>query len=289
VDTITTDNSITAVMASGQQIQGRITSANGRLQIGTVSVEPGEVTSLRDAGEQAAFERLLNPAWSELWAGTASIAWAGTGGNAKTNTFSIGVNAARATNTDRTSVYFNSIKASALLGGTQTSTAQAVRGGLAYNRNFTAKIFFNGFNDWEYDRFQALDLRATVGGGAGYHLWKADSGRLDLLGGFAWNHSKFDPAPDPKFTRNAAEAYWGDDFSYKLTDRTNLNQSFRMFNNLTDTGEYRMNFDVGAITQVFKWLTWNITFSDRYLSNPAPGRKTNDFLYSTGIGISFSH
>jgi hypothetical protein len=50
-----------------------------------------------------------------------------------------------------------------------------------------------------------------------------------------------------------------------------------------------MNFDTGATTVLFRWLTWNIALSDRYLTNPAPGRKSNDFLYSTGFGFTFVH
>jgi hypothetical protein len=61
-----------------------------------------------------------------------------------------------------------------------------------------------------------------------------------------------------------------------------------MFNNLSDTGTYRVNGDLGLSTKIAKWLTWNLALSDRYLSNPAPGRKTNDFLYTTGLGITFA-
>ena len=209
-------------------------------------------------------------------------------GNAQTNTLSIGMNAARVTNTDRTTLYFNAVKASALINGTKSGTAQAVRGGAGYNRNLAKRLFFSGFNDWEYDRFQALDLRVTLGGGLGFHVWKSERGQLNLPFGLAWSHSTFDPAPRPKFTRNAAEAYWGDDLTFKLSSRTSLTQSYRMFNNLSDTGEYRANFDLGASTQLFKQVSWNVSFSDRYLSNPASGRKTNDLLYTTGVGINFA-
>ena len=41
-------------------------------------------------------------------------------------------------------------------------------------------------------------------------------------------------------------------------------------------------------TKIWKWLSWNVSLSDRYLSNPAPGRKTNDVLYTTGLGITFA-
>ena len=55
--------------------------------------------------------------------------------------------------------------------------------------------------------------------------------------------------------------------------RERLVQSFRMFNNLTNTGQYRVNFDIGATTQLTKWLNWNVSLSDRYLSNPVAGRR----------------
>ena len=60
-----------------------------------------------------------------------------------------------------------------------------------------------------------------------------------------------------------------------------------MFNNMTNTGEYRQNVDVGIAAALAKWLTWNVSISDRYLSNPAPGRKKNDFLYTMGLGVTF--
>ena len=47
--------------------------------------------------------------------------------------------AARQTNLDKTSVYFNTIRASALLRGVNEKTAQAVRGGWAYNRNVSSR------------------------------------------------------------------------------------------------------------------------------------------------------
>jgi hypothetical protein len=62
-----------------------------------------------------------------------------------------------------------------------------------------------------------------------------------------------------------------------------------MFNDLTNTGIYRVNFDMGLSTKLLKWLSWNLSVSDRYLSDPAPGRKTNDFFYTTGLGVSFSN
>ena len=49
-----------------------------------------------------------------------------------------------------------------------------------------------------------------------------------------------------------------------------------------------VSFDTGMSTKLSKWLTWNVSLSDRYLNDPAPGRKTNDLLYTTGLGITFA-
>jgi uncharacterized protein DUF481 len=61
-----------------------------------------------------------------------------------------------------------------------------------------------------------------------------------------------------------------------------------MFNNVSESGEYRMNFDVGTDTKLGKWFAWQLTISDRYISNPAPGRLKNDLLISSGVRISFA-
>jgi len=288
IESITADKPLNVVLHDGNTVQGTLVTANGKIQIAGAgagqSVAPGEITTLRDADEQKAYERLLKPGWGQLWDGNASVAFAGSAGNAKTRTFTTSVNAARVTRTDKTSLYFNSINASALISGKSDSTAQAVRGGVAYDHNVSPRLFVNTFNDWEYDRFQHLDLRFVIGGGFGWHALKKERSVLDLLGGFDYNHSSF----STPLTQNSAEAFWGDAYTYKVGAATSLVQSFRMFNDLTNTGAYRVNFDLGASTKLSKWLNWNVAFSDRYLNHPAPGRKTNDLLYTTGVGITFA-
>jgi putative salt-induced outer membrane protein YdiY len=293
VATVSADQPLNVVVPGNRAIKGPVETKNDRIVVGASgtaqAVALTDVVALRNDAEQRTHERLLHPGLLDLWTVTGSMNIAGTRGNAEASTLTTPINFVRASNTSRTTAYFNSIRATATVDGIKAQTAKAIRGGWAYNRDLTTKIFFNGFNDYEYDRFQNLDLRVVLGGGLGYHVWKRETGRLDVLAGMAWNREKFGPpAPDLPFTRNSAEAYWGDDFAYKVASRTTLTQAFRMFNNLSNSGEYRMNFDIGATTALLRWLTWNISLSDRYLSNPAPGRKTNDFLYSTGFGFAFS-
>jgi len=292
IENVKADQPLNVELVDGETLKATIQGSDGNIQVAapatTRTVPQTEVVAIRNQEEQNKYERFLRPGLLDLWTVTGSLNMAGAKGNAETLTFTTPIALARVSNTSKTTAYFNSIRASARIDDVNEQTAQAVRGGWAYSRNVATRVFLNTFNDYEYDKFQSLDLRVVLGGGAGYHVWKSDRGQLDLLGGGAWNREKFDPVPEPAFVRNSAEAYWGNDFQMKITSRTAITQSFRMFNNLSQGGDYRMNFDAGASTNLTRWLTWTVALSDRYLSDPVPGRKANDILYTTGLGFTFS-
>ena len=201
---------LNVVLPDGETVQATLQTSEGKIELKETrqSLAPADVVTIRNADEQKTHERLLNPPWSRLWAGTATIGFAGTQGNAQTRTFTMALNAAQTTSTDKTSLYFNAVKASALVNRVNADTAQAVRGGWGYSHTISSRFFVNTFNDYEYDRFQNLDLRFVWGGGLGYSVWKGERGRLDLTGGGAYNHEKFSP-PSPGAVKYSAWAeFW---------------------------------------------------------------------------------
>ncbi|MDA1313713.1 MAG: DUF481 domain-containing protein [Acidobacteria bacterium] len=291
VESVTTDTPLHVVLPGDKAVRATLATQAEQIQVKgpeqSQMVARDDILALRNDAEQSKYEKLINPGLLDLWTVNGSFGIAGAKGNAETLTVTTPINFARISNTTTTTAYFNSIRSTATINGGSERTANAIRGGWAHNRNLGSKMFLNGFNDYEYDEFQSLDLRVVFGGGLGYHLWRGKKGSMDVVGGAAWNRETFDPAPDPTFTRNSAEAYWGNNLSYELNARTTFTQGFRMFNNLSNSGEYRLNFDLGAATELTDWLTWNVSLSDRFLSNPLPGRQSNDLLYSTGLGFSF--
>jgi len=302
VDSVKADAPLTVVLPNDKSVEGTIATSGDKIVVtekGTSeTVAPKDIVALRNADEQKVYLRMLRPRWYELWLITGNISIAGAAGNAETRTFTTPITLVRATRHDKTTAYFNFIRSAASVDGQSKETASAIRGGWSYNRNLHPKIFVTVFNDFEHDRFQNLDLRTVLGGGLGWHAWKKEKGFVDIVGGGDYNHEQFgacDPVltcagatPVPGFSRSSAEAYWGDDLGYKPVKKFAITQSFRMFNNLSNTGDYRMNFDLGMSTSLSKYFTWNAAVSDRYLSNPAAGRKKNDFLYSTGFGFTFT-
>jgi hypothetical protein len=288
VTAIASDQPLTVVLPDGKSVAGKVSSAEGKMDVATATaVESAplpQVSTIRNADEQKAYERLLHPRLLELWAGYFDLGLAAARGNAKTTTFTTAFNAVRETRTDKITLYYNQIYATATVDQKNAATAEAVRGGWAYNRNMNPRLFLNTFNDYEYDQFQSLNLRFVAGGGAGFAAIKKGNQELDLLAGAAYERENF----STPLTRSSAEVYWGDDYTHKLSAKTSLRQSFRMFNNLSDTGVYRMNFDLAASTNFRKWLAWQITASDRFLSNPVAGRQRNDILLSTGFRVNFA-
>ena len=163
--------------------------------------------------------------------------------------------------------------------------ASAIRGGVRYDLNIGPRWFVFAFTDFEHDAFQGLDLRNVLGGGVGHHLIKTDNATLDVDVGGDYDQEYFTATSLlPSLTRKTAEVIAGEQFNIKLNGRVSLSEAFHFFPNTSNTGEFRYQLDATATTKVKNWLSWQITYSSRYLSNPLPGFRSNDVLLPQGCG-----
>jgi putative salt-induced outer membrane protein YdiY len=280
-------------LGDGQMIAGPIETVNGKFNVttktaGVVAVSKESIQFIRNNDEQAKaqaeIDHFRNPRLVDLWVGNLDLGFAASRGNANTETLTLSTNAVRATTRDKIAVYYTSIFSSSdFSGGTTQTTANSKRGGVAYNLNLNKKAFVFGSVDLESDQFQDLDLRFTPAGGGGYHAIATMPTQLDLRVGAAANREFFSTG----LNRTSAELLLGDNFAHKFSATTHVEQKLDFFTNLSDTGAYRVNFDVSAVTVIRKWFSWQFTVSDRYLSNPVAGRKKNDAIFSTGLRVSF--
>lgn len=294
IDAITSTAPLYVHLTSGDTLAGPVTTSGGQFSVattntGTVSVTKEKIKALVSKEEEIAYEkeieRLRNPSLLDLWTGFVDTGLSMARGNSNSTTFSVGMNAARITPRDKISAYFTSLYSKNKTGGISVVGAQADRGGIRYDANFTGRNFAFGSVDLEYDKFQNLDLRAVFGGGLGRHLIKNEATVLDVFGGGTLNKEFFANG----VSRTAGEIQIGDLLNHKVNKSFQVTQSLVFFPNLSETGEYRMNFDVAAVTTLKRWLGWHITVSDRYLSNPVLATiKKNDFLLTTGLRISFA-
>jgi len=293
VESIAAPEPLTVTLKDGGTVVGPVTTAGRQLSVatqnaGTVVIAKDAVQAIRNQEEQAAYERELerfrNPGLLDLWAGYVDTGLALTRGNSHITTFTLGANATRATTRDKINFYFTSLYSSQRLAGISGTTANARRGGVRYDLNISKSVFGFGFTDLESDQFQNLDLRWVAGGGLGYHVFKKEKSFLDVFGGGALNKEFF----ANNIHRTSGEVLFGDELLYQLSGSTTLQQKFVAYPNISEPGEYRLNFDSSAITRLGKRLSWQLTLSDRYLSNPVAGHKKNDVIFTTGLRVAFT-
>lgn len=292
IASLSSDEPLTVTLQNGGKVTGRVRVEEGKAVVTTpegkpVSVPYPQVLAIRNSAAQAAWEReqtrAANPPLMDFWSGTVGLNLATARGNARTTTFGAGATAQRVTGFDKIIFNYSQIYSTQSTVAPFGATASRVSGAVRYDRNITARVFGFALNSYDYDRFLDLDLRSVVGGGLGYHAYKSARSYWDLGAGADWAREAFGTG----LVRNSGEALVSEESLHQLNTAVQLTQRLSVFPNLTSRGDYRLNFDGGASFKLTKLLSWNVTLSDRYLSNPLPGKKSNDLLLTTGLSISF--
>jgi putative salt-induced outer membrane protein YdiY len=303
VTSIVSSQTLHLALKDGQTIVGTVTTTDGKFEVATKDTGPvvaakEVVVGVRDDAEQKAYDdqidRLRHPHLTDFWSGLLDTGLSVTRGNSDSLTFNLSGKAARVTDRDKISVYTTAIYSDSSVDGVTSTTAHAIRGGVRGDLNVSDKFFVFCFTDFEYDQFQDLDLRNVIGGGLGYHVINTKATTFDVFAGGSYDADFFGAlaatasAPaTPAITRKTGEIVLGETFNTKINNRTTLTEQFSLYPNVSDTGTYRFQFDATAATKLKNWLSWQVTYSDRYLSNPLAGFKNNDLLLSTGVRLTF--
>ncbi len=255
-------------LQNGKTAVGSVATSDDRLEIttktGTVEAPKSSVKTLRNDAEQAAYEKTLHPGLLQGWKAGLNVGFVLTGGNSQTENLSLAFTGIRQTLHDKLGLYANSVYATNNAPGAVPATsANTIGGGLRYDHNLTERVFGFVATDFFSDALQTLNLRSVIGGGAGFHAIKKDSTTLDLLGGVNYTHESY-----TVLTRNVAALTIGEELMHKLTKSTVLNERLYFFPDLNSAGDYRGTFDFATVTKMNKWLGWQNSFSDVYVTNP---------------------
>ena len=264
---------------------------------GTEALPAASVTTVRNAGDQQAYEASLNPNWLHAWTGSANVSFALARGNSNTTTVGTGMTLVRPTRTDKTSLYYSEIYTHD--GILNETTAEHQAAGARYDHNINPKLFAFGTTDFATDALQFLDLRSVLGGGFGWHAIAKPNQQLDVLGGVVWTHENYGQIPAiltttpitpavPAEVNSFAALDFGEQYTRKLGASNSFTEQGYIFPDLADTSQYRATFNAGISTKIKSFLSWQTTISDVYVTNPPPSTKDNDFILTTGLGFSFT-
>jgi Protein of unknown function, DUF481 len=271
-------------LKDGQQLSGKVSTTDGKF----VVTGPGAAAAPAEKDSIAAVRNDVE----HFWSGLLDTGLALTSGNSSTLSYTLATTAVRETPRDKLTVYSTYVYANDNSTPPTRTTANYFRGGVRGDLNVSPRLFVFALADFETNQLQHLNLRQVYGGGLGYHVIKNDRTTFDVFGGASYDRDSFGQyfllnplAFFPGQKTNSAEILVGEELHTKIAGRTTIGERFVFYPNMSDLGQYRYQFTATSATIIKKWLSWQVTFTDGYLSNPPFGIKSNDLLLSTGLRV----
>lgn len=157
-------------------------------------------------------------------------------------------------------------------------------GYMKYDHFFTEKWYAYANAAAERDEFKDLDLRYTLGLGAGYQVIESDRTNLSLEGGLSYVNENYTLAEDNSFTAGR----WGLRFDHFL-----LPKSLQYFLYHTGLQSLEDSKDLVLLTQTgfripfYKNLNVTAQMNWEYDKSPSPGKKEGDYIYIFSIGYQW--
>jgi hypothetical protein len=302
IQEIQTDKELHIGLKGGKTVVGPVTSTDGKLEVatktaGTVEAPEADITVIRNDAEETAFQKSQHPGLLHGWTGGANVGFSLARGNSETENLALAFNAVHTSANDKWTLYATSINTKNDL-ATPSTVASLETGGIRYDHNLNPRAFVFGAADYMANALQLLDLRSVYSGGFGAHVIKNDNTVFDVFGGLNYTHETYSngaPIPGTPFfvsygvTNRFVALTLGETLTQQLGKTTVLTEAGGFFPDLQQTGQYRGTFSLGTVTKVKKWLGWQNSFNDIYVSNPPIGTKTNDVILTTGLNVTFSH
>ena len=287
---------------NGQKLVGTLASSDNKIAVNTkdggkVELDKSEITILRNAQQQAAEDRYINPGWLDLWAGSADFGLALTTGNAAITNITGGVELARTTRADITSVFYRQNTTTDRSVSPVRRLANAKHAGVGYIYHLTPRLAALALANFDFDERLRLDLRVVPAVGLGFKVVKNELKLFRVYGGVAYNREVFDITPRPTtavpqpayktLTRSRMEGLVGEEWRYRMNPRTQFSEKVEWFPSFSKFG-HRLNTDSRMTVGLNQHLSWNLAFSTQYLSQPPlPGIKKSDTLLSAGVRFTF--
>lgn len=298
VQEITGDTSLFVLTPDKKTVSGPITIEGTDLVVhtkanGDVHVALDKLSVVRSPDAEAAHEKSLHPSLKEDWKGGANAGFALARGNADTTNFNLGFNAARKTLNDQISLKASSVYASNDIAGGGV-TANEILGEGRYDKNaYDDLLFWFVDGNFTHNALQGLNLQSIYTAGLGWHAIHRNKTTFDVLAGINYTRQTYgqvegSTTPTPNITRNLVGATIGEDFKHQFGGSTTFTEDSNFYPDLSDAGNYNFAFDSALDTKISKWFGWQVSFNDRYVSNPPIlGTKSNDVVFSTGFTASF--
>ena len=148
-----------------------------------------------------------------------------------------------------------------------------------------SRWYVNTTQDFLNSEEQGLDLRTTIGGGAGLYVLRSPSQYLAFGGGLAWTNENY--TDQTLASKDSGEAYLGTEFMTEKLKVTDLITRLTYYPSLTISGRYRLNYRFDLDFNLPGDWYFRIGLFDNYDSRPPAGFSSNDYGWSNAFGFKF--
>ena len=160
-------------------------------------------------------------------------------------------------------------------------TADNALGYIKYDHFLTKKWYLYANATGQKDEFQDLNLRTTLGLGAGYQFFESERTNLSLEGGLSYVNEDFTVAEDDNYIAGR----WGLKFDHYILPKS---LQFFFYNtglqSLENSNDLLLYTQTGFRIPFYKDLNISLQMNWQYDKSPAPGKEKNDYTYILSLG-----
>ena len=184
-------------------------------------------------------------------------------------------------------------------GGNYNSSLASSTGSTVSTRNqldlYAARLlrwnnwFYAGITDFLQSSEQGIDLRTNLGGGVGRYLKNTNRANIWVLGGLAWQNTRYSQSVGEQGPQNVAAALIAGQAKFFAFNKTNLTINGDVFPALSQSGRVYTNTTVTYYVKLFGGLNWNISFYGNWDNQPPQHFSGSDYGTSSGLGWTFGN
>ncbi len=305
IETFTTESFVVVMLKSGKTEHGHLVLAG----TGTWSLEGGGVhTPLERKDIVAAYpEAVYRPAsperthrpWDD-WKANGNFGYAIQHSSGRSGSLSLGLDAVRVEpklpgfaphmrSHYSLNMSFVNVKSPSGVTSSANTLTTEFRQDFFFSRNRHNFLFVQA--QFDHIEPQNLRLRQTYGGGIGRDLVQYPWLSFSIRTGVNYVKEHFFPAAADQtggiLFRNNAEGLVGEKLTLNIFKRLSFNHQLNVYPSFSSGGDYRFDTINSISSPISPRLSFQVGFTDHFLSNPLPGTEKNDLLLSTGIGFNF--
>jgi hypothetical protein len=149
--------------------------------------------------------------------------------------------------------------------------------------------FYTGVGSFLQSSEQSIHLQSNIGGGIGRYLKNTNHATVALIGGVAWQNTRYDPTAVQQTNQNVAAAMIVADVELFKFDKTNLTITGAVFPAISQPGRVFTNINATYYIKFFSNFTWNLSFYGNWDNRPPGGFSGSDYGTSSGFGWTFGN